>query len=203
MSIYAIKPQFQKLLTPISQVCIKNRVSPDALNIAGIAFSAAAAALLFYAPCTKMLYGIVPLMLFFRIASNALDGMVARSTGVSNKWGAYMNELADRISDIVIFTAVVLSGHGTVLAGTLAFAATVLVSFTGTLTLAAGGSRVYSGIMGKPDRMFLLGTASVLSLFCVPYIWDIALGLIALGGVITAAIRIRKSHKELNNESLR
>jgi len=202
MSIYAIKPQFQKCLEPIANICVKHHISADALNIAGVLFAILSGVSLFGAKCNNLFYLAIPLFLFARIASNALDGMVARKSGISSRRGSYFNELFDRISDVVLFTLIILSGHGSVIVGTLALAVTVLVSFSGTLTLAAGGRRIYSGIMGKPDRMFVIGTVSVLAFFAVPLIWEIGLWIVVLGGIVTIALRISQSIKELSDESL-
>ena len=75
----------------------------------------------------------------------------------------------------------------------------VLVSFTGTLTQAAGGERMYMGVMGKPDRMFVISIISIGALFSIPHIWNIGFSAIIVGGLITIVLRIQSSYKELQN----
>ncbi len=202
MSIYAIKPTFQKLLSPVAQFCIQKKISPDALNVAGMGFSLAAGVAILVSISSPLAQIAVPFALFARIACNALDGMVARAIGVSSRKGTYFNELFDRLSDAILFSCIAISGVASVPASALALAITLLVSFTGTLTLAAGGPRIYNGIMGKPDRMFVVGTVAVLALLGVPQIWELGLWTIVVGGLITMAMRISKSIEELSDESL-
>ena len=46
---------------------------------------------------------LVPLVLFKRMALNAIDGMLAREHGMKSALGGFLNELADVISDAAIY----------------------------------------------------------------------------------------------------
>lgn len=196
MSIYKIKPQFQKLISPIAIILYNGGVSATMINFMGLSFSIMAGALFFF-PST-LSYSLIPLLFFLRIMSNALDGMVARLAKESSEWGEYLNELLDKISDALIFLLCTISDHGDIVLGICATTLVLLTSFTGTLSKTEHGKRIYSGIMGKPDRMFVMGLASVLYIFEVPYSWNIAYITVITGSLITMIIRITKAHKELS-----
>lgn len=196
MSIYKIKPLFQKSISPIAQSLFQWKVSPTMINISGFVF-ATVAGVLFFFPST-LSYSLIPLLFFLRIMANALDGMVARLANESSEWGEYLNELFDKFSDAIIFLLCTISGHGNSTLGIITVTLVLLTSFTGTLSKTPHGKRIYSGIMGKPDRMFIMGLASVLQLFNIPYIWSIALAIISIGSVITVIIRMNEAYRELS-----
>jgi phosphatidylglycerophosphate synthase len=46
-----------------------------------------------------------------RLAANALDGLVARRTGLARPWGEVYNECCDRISDTLIFVGLAFNSQ--------------------------------------------------------------------------------------------
>ena len=201
MSIYAIKPKFQQLLSPIKLFCINNSITPTMLNTSGVVFSTLAGVVLLFSNNYPLLNLSIPVLVLARTATNALDGMVARETGVDSKWGIYLNELFDRVSDLILFTLIVISGHGLVALSSTMLAMSVLVTFTGVLTQTAGGKRNNLGIMGKPDRMFVIGAIAVGDLLGIPNIWNIGLAIMVVGGMATVITRVKASYKELNHDT--
>lgn len=195
MSIYAIKPQFQKLISPVANLLHRVNISATAINFSGFLF-AALAGVLFFLPST-LSYSLIPLLFFLRIMANALDGMVARLSGESSEWGEYLNELFDKMSDATVFLLLTLSGHGNPVIGATTVVLVLLTSFTGTLSKTEHGKRIYSGVMGKPDRMFVLGLASILHIFQIPHVWTGALSVVIAGSLITMIMRITEARKVL------
>lgn len=199
MGIYSIKPLFQKSLAPVARACINRRIHPDYLNLAGLLVSLGMAASLFFAKELPVLFWALPLGAFVRTACNALDGMVARGLSVSSAMGEVYNELLDRISDAAIFASAGVSGLGDIRS---AFAATVCVllnSYVGILAKAAGGKRIYAGIIGKADRMILIGMAGIISYFYFSTItWNAFLWVITAGSVIALLQRLSIIRKEMH-----
>jgi phosphatidylglycerophosphate synthase len=157
---------------------------------------------LFYTTSFPMLYWVLPIGAFLRTACNALDGMVARGLTVSSSMGEVYNEVYDRISDALIFFCVGLTGHGRI---ELAFVATICIlinSYLGIIGKASGGSRIYAGLVGKADRMILLGIVGIISFFKynVNY-WNVVLIVIIAGTCIAMIQRISLIAKDLKNES--
>jgi phosphatidylglycerophosphate synthase len=93
-----------------------------------------------------------------------LDGMVALASGKASKWGEILNDLPDRVSDVLIFVGVAHSGLcDPFLAYWVAIAA-VLVAYVGTFGQALGVQREFSGVMAKPWRMVALHVGAWLTL---------------------------------------
>ncbi len=53
-------------------------------------------------PDNTLLFWLLPLVLFVRMALNAIDGMMAREFGQASKLGAYLNEIGDIVSDVAL-----------------------------------------------------------------------------------------------------
>jgi len=165
--IYAIKPAFQKALRPFENFLVKARVHPDAVTMAALIVSAAGGTALAISGLPGMLGMLcsTPIFAFIRTALNALDGMVAQRTATARPWGEVLNEFSDRLSDLVIFAGLFLSrlAYGPLLASVLV--TILLSSFMGVLSKAAGAKRQFGGLMGKADRMVLLGLMGPLAFF--------------------------------------
>ena len=85
-----------------------------------------------------------------------LDGMVAIAAGRASPRGEVLNDLPDRVSDIIIFVGAAHSGWMDPLFGYWAAISALLAAYIGTLGQAVGGERQFAGIMSKPWRMVAL-----------------------------------------------
>jgi hypothetical protein len=81
-------------------------------------------------------------------------------------------------------------------AGTLA--AMLISSFLGVVVKAAGGPRLYSGIMGKPDRMLLLGVSALFAIVLDPgRVFMVTLWIVLVGSMVTMVQRGVIARREL------
>ncbi len=103
--IYVLKPAFQRSLSGIERWLVARRVHPDRLTEAALALSALGGVSLYFAPVQPWLLAAVPIVAVVRTALNALDGMVARDTGLARPWGEVFNELCDRFADVSLLPA--------------------------------------------------------------------------------------------------
>ena len=158
LSIYQLKPAFQALLRPLTRCCAKSGITANGVTLAAmIASLMLGGVLLVCAESNRLLFLLLPLWMFLRMAFNAIDGMLAREFGQKSALGAYLNELSDVVSDAALylpFVAVAPFGWGSV--GTVIFLS-ALSEMTGALGPMVGGERRYDGPMGKSDRAFVFG----------------------------------------------
>jgi CDP-diacylglycerol--glycerol-3-phosphate 3-phosphatidyltransferase len=198
MGIYAIKPKFQQTLTPVKNLFVRYKVHPTIINILGFLCAVGAAILIAYSIENRLLLWGVPLLLFIRIALNALDGLVSRELGVASRFGEVLNEFLDRLSDIAVLASFYFV---LVVPVELVFATVVvvlLVSYVGILGKAAGGTRRYDGLMGKADRMFVVGLAAgLVAITANIELWKYALWVIYAGAIYTVILRLMKIKAEL------
>ena len=136
-----------------------------------------------------------------------LDGMVALASNKASPRGEILNDLPDRISDILIFAGVAHSGLCAIVSGYWAAILALMTAYVGTLAQAVGGRREFGGIMSKPWRMVALHIGAWLTfalLFAgIPIHWqgltvlDYTCVIIIAGCVQTAAVRLRRTFSQL------
>lgn len=195
ISVYQIKPSFQKLLQPILRGLRKMAVTANQITITAIIFSIGLGVLFFFYQDFKIMYLILPFGLLVRMALNALDGMMARQYKMQSRLGEVLNELGDVISDLAIILSFAFLPNMSLWI-ILAFAVlAILNEFSGVLSKAMGGERRYEGPMGKSDRALLIG------IYCLTYFFwqDISLyanwifGAASLLIIVSTISRLKKS----------
>ena len=194
ISIYSIKPKFQKLLKPLLDFLYKNGVSANMITWSAIVLSAVTGLLIWLEPSQNMLL-FLPLSLLIRMALNALDGMMARTYHMQSKQGEVLNELGDVVSDLLLyFPLLKLFSLPIYVLITFLFMS-VVNEYAGILGKAINGIRQYDGPMGKSDRAFVVGLLSLVFYFTHalnPYIDYIFVAIILLL-MLSTFFRIKKT----------
>lgn len=192
MTLYGLKPVFQALLRPAMFWLARKSISANQVTFAAMALSFFSGGLLLLFPRPE-LYWILPLVLFIRMALNALDGMLARECNQTTRLGAVLNEFGDVLSDIALYLPVILL-PATIAPLVLAMLfLTVLSEFSGVLAQAINGVRGYAGPMGKSDRALLFGACGLaLSVWPQLVVWcNLVWGVISLLLIWTIINRCR------------
>ncbi|RWB54821.1 CDP-alcohol phosphatidyltransferase family protein [Mesorhizobium sp.] len=162
-TLYALKPAFQDRLRPLVGRLAAMGVTANKITILAALLSVAAGAAIAALPAWRAPLFLIPVVLFARMALNAIDGMLAREHGQASTLGMYLNEICDVVSDLALilpFAAFPQFGAW----GVVAFAiAAALTEFAGVLGIAAGIGRNYAGPFGKSDRALALGVVAVLA----------------------------------------
>jgi CDP-diacylglycerol--glycerol-3-phosphate 3-phosphatidyltransferase len=199
MGIYAIKPRFQQLLTPVKNALVRAKIHPTIINLAGLVLSLCAGVALYYSSEVPRLLLVVPIAGFVRTACNALDGLVSRELGVASGLGEVLNEFFDRISDSAFFLGLAFAPGINLRLGVITLTVILLNSYLSIVSKAAGGSRQYGGVMGKADRMIYIGSAAVLVLITGnTEIWQYFLWFVLVGTLVTMAQRFAAVKRELS-----
>lgn len=148
------------------RACLRLGISADAVSVASVVFSAGAAVCFWQSGNWPALLIPAVLLCYLRLWCNMLDGMVALAGASASPRGEILNDLPDRVSDIVIFVGVAHSGLCQPLFGYWAALLALLTAYVGTLGQAVGVQREFSGLMSKPWRMVWLnaGTWTLLAL---------------------------------------
>lgn len=105
---------------------------------------------------THPLY-VLPIVLFIRMALNALDGMLARECNQQTRLGAILNETGDVISDIALYLPFLFLPESNASLVILMLFCTILTEFCGLLAQTINGVRSYAGPFGKSDRALIFG----------------------------------------------
>lgn len=189
--LYALKPWYTRRLTRFVRTAVDRGHSPDLFTLVGVLGGAAAGVAL----AAGWWWAALPLV-GVRLAGANLDGAVARARGVSRPWGFVLNEIGDRSSDLLMFAGLAwwAAQHSSdhlvwVLVATVA---ATLPTFASLAAAGAGATRRNGGPLGKTERcaLLVLGCA-------VPSWLPVVCGVITLGSLLTAGLRLRGAHQEL------
>jgi phosphatidylglycerophosphate synthase len=101
---------------------------------------------------------------YLRLWCNMLDGMVALASGKASWRGELLNDLPDRVSDVIIFAGVAHSGLCSPFSGYWAAILAVLTAYVGMFGQAVGVQREFSGVMSKPWRTVTLHVGAWITL---------------------------------------
>jgi phosphatidylglycerophosphate synthase len=151
-----IADMFRRTAGGAVALCVRLNIHPDAVSYGSIAASAVAAVCFWQSARWPWLLIVGPLLSYLRLWLNMLDGMVALAAGKASPRGEILNDLPDRISDILIFVGVAHSGLCAVVSGYWAAIFAVLTAYVGMFGQAVGVQREFSGVMAKPWRMVTL-----------------------------------------------
>lgn len=198
MTLYAVKPRFQQALRPALQFAVRRSLSANALTRAAVVVSAVGGAILAFSGKEPRLLLVAVPVVAVRLALNALDGMLARQTGTASPTGELLNELGDRLGDLLLLGGLVMAGHADLRLGAAVLGVVALPAMVGVASRAAGGERRYDGPLSKPDRMVGLAAAAVLAQLVPPTTAvTLYLALLATGVPLTALLRYRRAFAQL------
>ena len=182
---------FTRLLTPVARLLLRARVSPDVVTVIGT-LGVCAGALGFY-PRGHFFVGTLVITAF--VFSDLVDGTMARLSGRSSRWGAFLDSTLDRVGDAAVFGSLVLwfSGNGDdpVLGAVALYclAAGSVVPYA--KARAEGlGMRADVGVAERADRLVLILVTTGLSGLGVPFVLEAALWLLAAASTVTVLQRM-------------
>lgn len=138
------------------RLCVRLKIHPDVISYSSIV-AALFAAICFWQSARHALLLIAgPAFCYLRLWFNMLDGMVALASKTASSRGEILNDLPDRISDVLIFVGVAHSGLCSPFSGYWAALMAVLTAYVGMFGQAVCVQREFSGVMAKPWRMVTL-----------------------------------------------
>ena len=193
------------VLQPIINLLLRLGVSPDAVTTVGT-LGVVAGAVIFF-PQGQLLVGVLVITAF--VFSDMIDGAMARQSGRTSSFGAFLDSTLDRIGDAAIFggLAVYYVGPG----DNQAFAGLAIYCLSmGSVTSYARakaeslGMEAKVGIAERADRLVAIlvvtGLADLLNRLGVGedalYAIPVALGALALASTSTVIQRILVVRKQ-------
>ena len=181
-----------KVFSPVARLFLRLGISPDAVTIVGT-IGVCTGALVFF-PRGDFLIGVLVCTAF--VFSDLVDGHMARLSGSSTKWGAFLDSTLDRFGDAAIFAGLALyyAGPGDSRPLTaLALYCLVLGSITSYARARAEslGMQAKGGIAERADRLVaILVMTGLAGIFDLPVLIPITLGVLALASTVTVVQRM-------------
>jgi len=176
------------LLDPVVSFLARLGVSPDMLTVLGMLLHFLFAWLI---ATGQFVWAGILIMVF--VPLDALDGALARKTGRTGNFGAFLDSNSDRIAEIILYSGYIswFTQQEDFLAVTAAYAA-VTGSLMVSYTRARAESLGYNckiGLFSRVERYVVIVASLVLTAF-IPETAAFGLYLLAFGTWITVAQRI-------------
>ncbi len=188
-----IKPIWEEKASPVVDFLYKIKVSPNTLTLSGLLLIAVGS--FFLANGYLILAGI---LIFLGNVCDALDGFLARKYNQQTLFGAFLDSVIDRYSDILPMLAILFLYKDDVLTFTFTSLAIVGSYMTSYTRARAEGLDVECkvGMMERPERSIVL----ILSIFSGFILYGMM--LIAIFSNITTFQRIHCFYKKAKGRSL-
>lgn len=182
-----------RILLPIARLLAGLGLTPNAVTVMGLALTVGVAAIL--ASGRLQLAG---LLLIATLAFDAVDGTLARLTGQTTRFGAFLDSTLDRWAEIALYSALVwhylrVDNDLGVMLAVAALAASLMVSYTRARAEGIGVA-CKEGILTRFERMLILIVGLVFGLA----VWS--LGIIAILAAITAVQRIFVTYRAAQSQ---
>ena len=181
-----------KIFTPLAHLLLRMGLTPDAVTVAGTVGVVACALVLY--PTGHLLVGSVAIGVL--VLSDTVDGIMARASGRTGRWGAYLDSTLDRFGDSAVFAGLAVwfvRGGGSDATAGLALACLVLGSIVSYAKARAEGLGFTAnvGVAERGERLLavLLGAALVGAGVPLPVL-QVILGLLAVASLVTVAQRM-------------
>ncbi|MFC7096256.1 CDP-alcohol phosphatidyltransferase family protein [Halobaculum marinum] len=188
MTLDQFRPWAEKGLSPFVRAADSLGLSPDGVSV--IAFACAVAAGVAFglqSPAEAPLAYVAGSVLVFANGwLDLVDGALARAQGTDSSGGDLLDHVLDRYADIAVLVGLA-AGVGRFDLGLAAVTGVLMTSYLGTQIQAVGIGREYGGLLGRADRLALVGVVGVVAAV-VPGPLVAGLGAVALLLVVFAVV---------------
>lgn len=195
------RPAVGTAFSPVARMLVRWHITPDLITWTGTILTCVLALVLLIPG--HLVIG--PIVLTLVVLADSLDGLVARMTGTSSPWGAFLDSTLDRIADGVVlgalavhYLAVADRGPLTIACGVLALAAVVLgaaVSYAKARAQSLGMTADV-GLMERADRFVVILIGTFLAGLVGPWAMLVAMAILVAGSAWTVGQRMVEVHRE-------
>ncbi|MEU7588038.1 phosphatidylinositol phosphate synthase [Micromonospora sp. NPDC049230] len=192
----SVRAGMTRVVEPIARALLRAGVTPNAVTVAGTVGVLVGA--LGFGARGHLVAGALIVTLF--ALTDLLDGTMARMSGGSTKFGAFLDSSMDRVADSAVFGAVAYwlatqGNHSGVAAALVCLAAGGLVSYV--KARAEGlGMTCNVGIAERTERLLIVGVGGILTGLNVKPALEIALWLLAAVSIFTVGQRMAHVYRQ-------
>lgn len=190
-----LRKPVSRVVDPVAVFLLRIGITPNGMTFFGSLGTSAMALWLW--PQGEYFWGTMGVIAF--IFSDLLDGTMARISKKSSQWGAFFDSTIDRVVDVALIGALLLSLLKTDdRLALVAFAALIggfLVSYVKARAQALG-LECDGGFAERAERIIILLTAVGFAGLGVPYILAIGIWILAISSLATFVFRVYQVWKQ-------
>jgi len=201
MTLDRFRPLADRALGPFVSAARAVGLSPDGVSVIAFLVAVGAGGVYAVAASDPLLYLLGAVLVFGNGWLDLVDGALARETDTASAGGDLLDHVLDRYADIVIIVGLA-AGVGEWAIGIAAVTGVLMTSYLGTQAQAVGLDRVYGGLLGRADRLALVGVVTGVSAVARPVGFGLTpvgwlLVVFAVVGHLTAGQRFYHAMREL------
>ena len=185
-----------RVFGPLAGWLLRRHVSPDAVTVAGT-LGVLIGAIGFGARGQLVIATVIVTLSAF---TDLVDGTMARMSGRTGKFGAFLDSTMDRIADGAIFAAVAywLGTQGRHLGAAAALICLVAGQVVSYAKARAEGLGMTAniGVAERAERLIIVGVGGLLAQLVWTYAIDVALWVLAVLSIVTIGQRIFVVHRQ-------
>ncbi len=192
-----LKKQFEGIVSAGVKPFADAGVTPNMVTFLGLLVSLASAYCYYNWATAPAFLPAAGLLVLLSGLFDAVDGVIARTTGTASAFGGFFDSVSDRYADAFVLAGVTLGGLCNPIAGFAALIGSLMVSYTRSRAEASGVAMSGVGLAERAERMIILAAVTFLAVF-----WFSALnyGIILLAllshlTVVQRAMHFRKNSK--------
>ena len=200
MTLDRFRSVADRLLGPWVTAAARLGLSPDGVSV--LAFGAAVLAAVGFAAAEPLSYALGALLVLLNGWLDLVDGALARRQGIASDGGDLLDHVLDRYADVALIAGFTV-GIDAYWLGFLAVTGVLMTSYLGTQIQAVGIGREYGGLLGRADRLALMGVVgAVAAAYSAPIVAGlnvagVLLALFAVVGHLTALQRFYGAWRDL------
>ncbi len=158
-----LKKQFEETVSGFVKPLGGLGITPNHLTILGIVLAGVTAYMYTKVPVNKdyLLYSAGMFIVSGFI--DAIDGVLARSTGKVTRFGGFFDSVADRYSDAIVYSGVIAAGLCDLWWGLLALFGSMLVSYARARAEMEGVNMAGIGLAERAERMIFLALCTLIA----------------------------------------
>ncbi|MFB6179335.1 MAG: CDP-alcohol phosphatidyltransferase family protein [Halorientalis sp.] len=160
MTLDRLRPLADRMLNPFVSASARLGLTPNSVSVIAFGLAVAAGGAYYLGPTGRMWYVLGALLVFLNGWLDLIDGALARRLGTESQAGDLLDHALDRYADIVMLVGIA-AGIDRFGLGLAAVTGVLMTSYLGTQSQAVGLDRVYGGLLGRADRLALMGFAGL------------------------------------------
>ena len=180
---------FERLSIKLVDGLAAYKVKPLFITVSAFVAALISACFYYIAALNRFYYFLAALFLGISGFLDAIDGAVARRLGMVSELGAFLDSVLDKLSECAVYIAIIVSGAVSSFWGSLALAASIMVSYVRHRAEPLKINLKGVGFMERAERIIFLIAASILTPF-VETALEITIILIAVFALITVVWRM-------------